>query len=130
MIKTNKTYTRLDYHIVFGTKYREQSIDNEIISRVRDCAKEKAEELGFLVHIVNGYKDHIHILMTLPPKYAVAHIVKHIKGYSSRMIEGLRWQNGYSAFTVDESSFDRVFQYIKMQQKDHEEEEDTHDFPA
>jgi REP element-mobilizing transposase RayT len=57
--------------------------------------------------------------MTLPPKYAVSDIVKHIKGYSSRVVEGLQWQNGYSAFTVDESSFSRVFFYIKMQQKDH-----------
>ena len=119
MIKTVKTYTRLDYHIVFSTKYREQSLDNGIINQIRACAKKKADDLGFLVHIVNGYKDHVHILMTLPPKYSVSEIVKHIKGYSSRKIEGLRWQNGYSAFTVDESSFSRVFQYIQEQQRDH-----------
>ena len=121
MIKTGKTYTRLDYHIVCATKYREKSIDNEVLAQIRECTKKKAEELGFLVHILNGYQDHIHILMTLPPKFAVSDIVKHIKGYSSRVVEGLQWQNGYSAFTVDESSFARVFHYIKMQQGDHKD---------
>ncbi len=118
MIKTGKTFTRLDYHIVCATKFRDRTIDNEVIGQIRGCTEKKADELGFVLHILNGYQDHIHILITLPPRYAVADIVKHIKGYSSRVVEGLKWQNGYSAFTVDESSFERVFQYIKMQQRD------------
>ncbi|MFH0974707.1 MAG: IS200/IS605 family transposase [Spirochaetota bacterium] len=109
----------MDYHIVFTTKDRLGMIDFDMLGKIRDYAGHKSREIGFVVHILNGYKDHIHILLSIPPKFAVSDIVKHIKGYSSRMIPEITWQEGFGAYTVDKDSFDRIFYYIKNQWEHH-----------
>lgn len=109
------TYRNIVYHIVFSTKYREHVISPLMMKRIRDVLKEKAETLGLVVHIANGRGDHVHLLISAPPKWSLSEIVKNLKGYSSYKIPDLYWQRGYGVFTVDRSSFDRVFKYIKNQ---------------
>ena len=86
-----------------------------MMKQIRYLFREKAAGLGFTVHITNGRKDHVHVLISAPPKWSVSDIVKYLKGYSSNKIPGLYWQRGYGVFTVDPDSFDRVFNYIKNQ---------------
>jgi putative transposase len=109
------TYRGIVYHIVFSTKYREPVISPLMMKRLRAVIKEKAENLGFIVHITHGRADHVHLLISAPPKWSVSEIVKNLKGYSSYKIPDLYWQNGCGVFTVDRDSFDRVFNYIKNQ---------------
>ena len=90
-----------------------------MLTELRHVINEKALELGFIVHILNGYLDHIHILISIPPKYSLSEIFKIIKGYSSFKIKELRWQNGFAAFTVDKNSFSTIFDYIKNQEDHH-----------
>jgi putative transposase len=86
-----------------------------MMKRLRVVLKEKADDLGFVLHIANGRGDHVHLLISAPPKWSVSDIVKNLKGYSSFKIPGLYWQRGYGVFTVDRGSLDRVFNYIKDQ---------------
>ena len=120
-MKRNQTYHRLDYHIVFSTKNRDPLLDDDLILHLIELVRQKAIEIDFILHILNGAKDHVHLLLSLPPKYSVSHIVKHIKGFTSHEISHLYWQDGYSAFTVDRESFNRVFQYIFNQKSHHSE---------
>ena len=80
--------------------------------RLRLILKEKALSLGFTLHITNGRSDHVHLLVSVPPKWSVSGIVKNMKGYSSFKIPVLYWQRGFGVFTVDRNSFYRVFNYI------------------
>ncbi len=118
-MKRAKTYYKLDYHLVFIIKDRFEIITPDLMAKIRQVAYKKAAELNFEIHIINGYKDHIHLLLSIPPKYALSETVRHIKGFTSKMIPHLTWQQGYGAFTVDETSFDRIFNYIKNQQEHH-----------
>ena len=120
--KTNsRVYSRLDYHIIFGTKNCQKILNEYLLEAIRENAKKKIEELGGKLHILNGYLDHIHILLSLSAKVSISVAVKNIKGYTSHEIEDLYWQRGCGAFTVDKRSFENIFDYIKNQSKHHEE---------
>jgi len=107
------------------------TITREILNLIRVYAKEKCEALRIKLIILNGYQDHIHILLSIPPKYSLSQIIKEIKGYTSFMISGvdfpegrnanppLKWQRGYVVFTVDKNSFEGIFEYIKNQERNH-----------
>jgi len=111
----NHIYRDIVFHVVFATKNREKVITPDMMVRLRFMLKEKAEILGFMLHIVNGRGDHVHLLISAPPKWSASDIVKNLKGYSSYHIPGLYWQRGFAVFTVDQCSFDRVFNYIRNQ---------------
>ena len=71
------------YHIVFIPKYRKKSLFGTVRQRLggvfHDLAarKESKIEEGHLM------PDHVHMLISIPPKYAVAHVIGFIKGKSS-----------------------------------------------
>jgi putative transposase len=74
IMKRNQTFHRLDYHIVFSTINREPLLDDDLILHLTELVRQKAIELDFILHILNGAKDHLHLLLSLPPKYSVSHI--------------------------------------------------------
>ncbi|MBP7738927.1 MAG: IS200/IS605 family transposase [Spirochaetes bacterium] len=112
---SENTYRDIAFHIVFSTKNREDVITLPMMIQLRAIFKEKAENLGLILHIANGREDHVHLLISAPPKWSVSEIVKNLKGYSSYKFPDMYWQRGYGVFTVDRSSFDRVFKYIQNQ---------------
>ncbi len=112
---TAHIYKDIVYHIVFTTKHRTGVITTQMMRRIRELFNENAARHGFTIHITHGRTDHVHVLVSAPPKWSVSDIVKNLKGYSSFKIPGLYWQRGYGVFTVDRDSFDRVFKYIKNQ---------------
>jgi len=114
-IMAKHVYRDIVYHLVFSTKNRAYVITPIMMKRLRAVLKEKGGDLGFVIHIANGRRDHVHLLISAPPKWSVSEIVKNLKGYSSYKITDLYWQRGYGVFTVDRGSFDRVFDYIKRQ---------------
>jgi putative transposase len=91
---TAHIYQDIVYHIVFSTKHRKHVITAPLMKRLRAIFKEKAGNLGLVVHIANGREDHVHVLVSAPPKWSVSDIVKHLKGYSSYKIPDLYWQSG------------------------------------
>lgn len=81
---------------------------------------------GCPVRIINGVPDHVHSLFLLNLKIAVSDIIRHVKGCSSHEINDqniirykFTWQTGFAAFSVSESSLEKVFQYIKNQKRHH-----------
>ncbi len=114
------------YHIVFAPKYRRQIIYGKIKADVRDIIKTLCERKG--IEIIEGEccKDHIHLLVRIPPKYSVSEIVGYLKGKSSLMIferhanlkykYGNRhfWCRGYYVDTVGKNT-KKIQEYIKNQ---------------
>jgi putative transposase len=121
-MKSSHSYHSLNYHIVFATKNRLPLLDKQVWLKLRQDLQDKAKELNSIIHIANGYYDHIHMLVSLPPTLSVSTAIKHFKGFTSHAIPELFWQNGYYAFTIDQRAFETIFGYIKNQWAHHEKQ--------
>lgn len=74
----------INYHIVWGSKYRNKWMTIELEEEIKQILKDIASENGFSVHSMQiGHDDHIHLLVSAPPKISVTTIVKCLKGTSS-----------------------------------------------
>ncbi len=113
-------HTVLIYHVVFATKRRAALLSDDDLQAIVASLATKANDLGIEIFAMNGYVDHMHILMRLPATRDLGKIVGQLKGYSSRMNPNLRWQIGYAALTVSANSVRTVRKYIRDQERHHE----------
>ena len=74
------------YHIVFAPKYRRQIIYGKIKQDIGQTLRKLCEYKGIEIHEAEACKDHIHMLVSIPPKYSVSQIMGYLKGKSSLMI--------------------------------------------
>lgn len=114
------------YHIVFAPKYRRQVIYGKIKVDIGNMLRKLCEYKGVEIIEAEACKDHIHMLVSIPPKYSVAQIVGYLKGKSSLMIfekyanmkykYGNRhfWCRGYYVSTVGRNRR-AIEQYIRNQ---------------
>ena len=74
------------YHIVFTPKYRRKIIYNQYKTSIRDILKQLCAYKG--VEIIEGEvcPDHVHLLLSIPPKMSVSYFVGYLKGKSSLMM--------------------------------------------
>ena len=109
------TYSKLIYHIVFSTKYRQPSIRESIRERLYDYIGGTIRGMkGNLIEI-GGVEDHIPILAGLTPVIAVSDAVRDIKANASKWANDIpeiksrfEWQKGYGAFAVSYSQIEGV----------------------
>ena len=114
------------YHIVFAAKYRRQVIYGKIKHDIGKILRELCERKGIEIIEAECCKDHVHMLVRIPPKYSVSEIMGYLKGKSSLMIfdrhanlkykYGNRhfWCRGYYVDTVGKNA-KRIEEYIKTQ---------------
>ena len=126
--KTSHSVYDLKYHIVWITKYRKPVLQGEIAVRVRELIRQTCTRLD--VYIVSGHvsKDHVHLLVSVPPKVSVSELVKRLKGRSSRRMldeyNELRrqfwgrhlWARGYFAASTGNVTDEIIKQYIESQE--------------
>ena len=74
------------YHIVFAPKYRRQVIYGKIKVDIGKMLRKLCEYKGIEIIEAEACKDHIHMLVSIPPKYSVSQIMGYLKGKSSLMI--------------------------------------------
>ena len=123
------------YHIVFAPKYRRQVIYGKIKYDIGQKLRKLCEYKGVEIIEAEACKDHIHMLVSIPPKYSVAQIIGYLKGKSSLMIfekyanlkykYGNRhfWCRGYYVSTVGRNKR-AIQEYIRNQlQEDHAEDQ-------
>lgn len=74
------------YHVVFTPKYRRKVIYNEIRKDIGEYLHTLCKYKG--VEIIEGHlmPDHVHMLISIPPKYAISDIMGYLKGKSALMI--------------------------------------------
>ena len=125
------------YHVIFAPKYRRQIIYGKIKQDIglmlrKLCAYKEIEILE-----AEACKDHVHMLLSIPPKYSISQVMGYLKGKSSLMIYekyanlkykyGNRhfWCHGYYVSTVGRNK-NAIETYIRNQlQEDHAEEQLT-----
>ena len=74
------------YHIVFAPKYRRQAIYGKIKGDIGTMLRKLCEYKEVEIIEAEAWKDHIHMLVSIPPKYSVSQIMGYLKGKSSLMI--------------------------------------------
>jgi len=117
---------RCHYHVVFAPKYRRQAIYGKIKENIGKIIRQLCDQKGIEIIEAELCPDHIHMLISIPPKYSVAQIMGYIKGKSSLMIfdrhanmkykYGNRhfWCRGYYVDTVGRNK-KAIQEYIRNQ---------------
>ena len=117
---------RCHYHVVFAPKYRRQAIYGKIKGDIGKIIRQLCDQKGIEIIEAELCPDHIHMLISIPPKYSVAQIMGYIKGKSSLMIfdrhanmkyrYGNRhfWCRGYYVDTVGRNK-KAIQEYIRNQ---------------
>ena len=119
------THLSLHYHLVFGTKNREPTIDAAWRARLHEYMGGTIRGLGGFPDGVGGVADHVHLLVGLKATHCLADVVRELKKASSVWVHqeiGLKsfaWQEGYAAFTVSATARDAVKNYIALQEEHH-----------
>ena len=80
------TSWRCQYHVVFAPKYRRMEIYREIRADIGVIIRKLCQQKGVEIIEANACPDHIHMLISIPPKYSVSQIMGYLKGKSSLMI--------------------------------------------
>ncbi|MEM7336333.1 MAG: IS200/IS605 family transposase [Chloroflexota bacterium] len=121
-------FYQLYYHLVWCTKNRSPSITPEIETIIYSYLKFKAMNLGGIVHALNGIEDHVHMVVTIPPKISVAKFVGQVKGACSTRFNkehkgfpSFAWQIEYAAFSFDKKRLPYIVKYVEHQKVHHRE---------
>ena len=124
----NHTKWECKYHVVFIPKCRRRTLYGELRKHLGEVFKELAKQKESRVEEGHLMPDHVHMMLSIPPKYSVAQIVGYIKGKSAThlaRVYGERkrnfvgqhfWARGYFVSTVgrDETV---IREYIRNQEK-------------
>jgi len=119
---------RTEYHIVWITKYRRRILNPGVKGYLSKLFPKVMREMpGCEIVEVNIQPEHVHMLMVIPPKYAVSDVIGEIKQYTASKIrikfawlervywkENVVWSPGYFVSTVglDEK---KIREYVKWQ---------------
>ena len=120
------TTWRCQYHIVFAPKFRRMEIYGELKKNIGWILRKLCDEKGVEIIQAEACPDHVHMLVSVPPKYSVSSFMGFLKGKSSLMIfdrhanlkykYGNRtfWARGYYVDTVGRNK-EKIKEYIKNQ---------------
>jgi putative transposase len=114
------------YHVVFCPKYRKKVLVPPVSERLKERFKSKAKEQQAEMAEMEIMPDHVHLLIQCDPPFGIHRVVKHLKGYTSRILRQefshlksripSLWTNSYFVATVGTVSLDVIKQYIESQQ--------------
>ena len=118
---------RVFYHFVWSTKERQPLIKLNIEPQLYHYIIGKADALNCITHAINGTKNHIHLVVSIPPTLAISDFVKKIKGSSSHYLNNVlslkenkfAWQAGYGVFSLGQTQLEQAIAYVDNQKQHH-----------
>ena len=122
------SYWRCHYHLIWATNQRLPVLGDRQSETFRAVNAAACRDMGVLIHQVGVVSDHVHLVVSIPPRLAVSNVVQRIKGTSSRVLaEQARameptwpgWQLEYGGLTFGERSLDKVAEYVANQKSRH-----------
>ena len=114
------------YHVVWCPKYRFRILTGSIGQSIRDIIKQLCEWKNIEILEGNVQKDHLHLVLSVPPKYSISEVVGFLKGKAAIKIFDMHlelkkrywgrhfWARGYCVSTVGLDE-DQIRQYVKWQ---------------
>src|SRR5574341_51902 len=119
-------YWQLYYHVVWATKNREPLLTPEVESVIYGFMRDKAQNLDAIVYAVNGYLDHVHMAVCVPPKISLAKFIGQVKAVASVRFNqsGLSpvpfyWQEEYGVLSFDRKRLSTIVDYVERQKEHH-----------
>ena len=126
--KTNHSVYRLQYHVVCVTKYRLQLFNPGLGDHLKKEMYRQAKEMpGVEIQEIKVQKEHVHMMMVIPPRYAISEVVGRLKAKTAgvfckryRIFEkayrgkGIMWSSGFFVSTVGIGE-EVIRRYIKYQ---------------
>ena len=118
----------LKYHLVWTTKYRYQVLGGDVGQRCRELLREIARSKEMQIYAGSINRDHVHMLISIPPQLSVSRAVQYLKGKSShRLLSEFRslkkrywgqhlWARGYWVVSSGNVTDEMWKEYIKNQQ--------------
>ena len=113
--------------MVWCPKYRRKILTGDIKNRLEEIIIEKTKELQSEIIEFEIMPDHVHLLIEVDPQLGVHKLIKHIKGYSSRILRRefkelttklpTLWTNSYFIATVGGAPLSIIKQYIENQKR-------------
>ena len=129
------TYYQNLYHLIWSTKERRPLIPSESKQRIFEYLGGAFKTAGCIPLQVGGMSDHVHVLLGIPPKFAISEVIRDVKVCSTKWIgatlpdcKQFSWQEGFGSFTVSVSQKDSVYQYILRQEEHHKTRSFTDEF--
>ena len=116
------------YHVVFIPKCRRKTLYGDLRRYLGDVFRDLARQKESRVEEGHLMPDHVHMLLAIPPKYAVSQVVGYIKGKSAihlARVYGERkrnfvgqhfWARGYFVSTVGRDE-QMIREYIRNHEK-------------
>ena len=117
------------YHIVFIPKYRKKALFGELRKDVGEILRKLCEMKDVVLIEGATQRDHVHMLVSIPPKLSVSEFMGYLKGKSALMIydrhpelkyKGMRrnfWARGYYVTTVGNVNEATIKEYIRDQEE-------------
>ena len=128
MIETRIAVYDFHFHLVFVTKYRKSIFDTtEKQEELKTFLASFAEKNGSTIESVEVMPDHVHLVLSFPPKFAPSSIVKSFKGAAARewfklypedkqkLYKGHLWSPSFFMQTVGVISQETIMEYVKNQ---------------
>ena len=78
--RLDHTTWRCQYHVVFAPKYRRMAIYGEIKVDIGKIWRQLCQQKGIEIIEAELCRDHVHMLIRIPPKYSVSQIMGYLKG--------------------------------------------------
>ncbi|MDF1546443.1 MAG: transposase [Bacteroidales bacterium] len=120
------TFTQILYQIVFSTKNREKTLNEEGQKRLFTYIWQLLQNKKCHLYRIGGVEDHLHIVTHIHTNIAPALLIKDIKLATCDFIKQEKlftqftgWLEGYGAFTYHISAKDNLINYVKNQKKHH-----------
>ncbi len=125
----NHTEWECNYHVVFIPKYRKKVIYGEIRRHLGDVLRRLAEQRQSRIEEGHLAADHVHMMISIPPKYSVSQVIGYIKGKSAihiaRTFAGRKknfvgqhfWARGYFVSTVGRDE-EVIREYIRAHERE------------
>ena len=127
--KLSHTIYECKYHVVFCPKYRYRVLRGDISEYIKQQIYKLCSQKDLLEILeLNIQEDHVHLVLSIPPKYSVSSVMGYLKGkLALRMFHhyerlGKRywgrhlWSRGYCVSTVGLNE-DEIRKYVKWQEK-------------
>ena len=130
------TKWKCQYHIVFIPKYRKKVLYGKLMQDVREILKTLCKYKN--VEIVSGAvcTDHVHLCVSVPPKYSISDFMGYLKGKSTLMIydrhpelqskwDKAFWARGYYVATIGNVTESAIKKYIEEQSEESRKEDNS-----
>jgi putative transposase len=137
--KTAHSVYDIKYHVVWITKYRKKVLKGQVGLRLRDLVRQICAANEVIIISGSVQADHVHLLLSVPPKLSVSKLMQYLKGRTSRKMlaefeEISRefwgrhlWARGYFVASTENVTDEIIKQYIESQGKQPPTEQDNFD---